>query len=179
MSLRSSNNEIATNSPSKIRGGKGALKTGKQEKTIQVFNCPETKAHRRELRSNATPAERALWNWLKGKQIRGLQFRRQFSVGQYILDFYCHTLKLAIELDGDYHYHMLKPEQDWKRDQELLLNHDIRTLRFENRIVFEHPRVIIDAILQEVDASTNHAHGVNAPQPPLILEGELTQLKNN
>ena len=178
MSLRSSNNEIATNSPSKIRGGKGALKTGNQEKTIQVFNCPETKAHRRELRSNATPAERALWNWLKGKQIRGLQFRRQFSVG-YILDFYCPTLKLAIELDGDYHYHMLKPEQDWKRDQELLLNHDIRTLRFENRIVFEHPRVIIDAILQEVDASTNHAHGVNAPQPPLLLEGELTQLKNN
>jgi len=157
--------EVPTNSPSKIRGGQGALKNCDKEKTIQVFNCPETKAHRRELRSNATAAERALWNWLKGKQIRGLQFRRQFSVGSYILDFYCPALKLAIELDGDYHHHMVMPEHDWKRDQELMSKHGIKTLRFENRIVFEHPRVIIDAILHEIDAPTDHIGGVNAPNP--------------
>ena len=166
--------EISKNSPSKIRGGKGALKTNEHEKTVQVFNTPEMKVHRRELRSNTTPAERALWNWLKGKQIRGLQFRRQFRVSHYILDFYCPALKLAIELDGDYHYHMVMPEQDWKRDQELLLNHGIKTLRFENRVVFEHPRVIINAILAVLDKSSNSSTGeVNAPQPPLILEGEF------
>ena len=170
----SPNMEISKNSPSKIRGGKGALKTNEQEKTVHVFNTPEMKAHRRELRANGTPAERALWNWLKNKQIRGLRFRRQFSVGNYILDFYCPSLKLAIELDGDYHYHMVMPEQDWKRDQELMCKHGIKTLRFENRIVFEHPRIIINAILAVLDKSSNSSSGeVNAPQPPLILEGEF------
>ena len=170
----SSNMEINKNSPSKIRGGKGASKTNQQERIVHVFNTPEMKAHRRELRANGTPAERTLWNWLKSKQIRGLQFRRQFSVGHHILDFYCPALKLAIELDGDYHYHMAMPEQDWKRDQELLCKHGIKTLRFENKTVFEHPRIIINAILAELDKSTNCSSGrVNAPQPPLILEGEL------
>ena len=161
------------NSPSKIRGGQGALKTDEQEQTVHVFNNPEMKAHRRELRTNGTPAERALWNWLKRKQVRGLQFRRQYSVGYHILDFYCPALKLAIELDGDYHNHMVMPEKDGIRDQELLLKHGIKTLRFENKVVFEHPNVIIDAILQEFETSINHNGGVNAPQPPLILEGEL------
>ena len=115
--------------------------------------------------SDRTPAERALWNWLKGKQVKGLQFRRQFSVGCHILDFYCPALKLAIELDGDYHYHMVMPDQDGKRDQELLLKHGIKTLRFENNTVFEHPNVIIDAILQEFEASNNYTGGVNAPNP--------------
>ena len=116
----------STNAPSKIRGGQGALKTKAQ--TVHVFNNPELKANRRELRANSTPSESALWNWLKKKQVSGLQFRRQYSVGNHILDFYCPALKLAIELDGDYHYHMVQPEQDWKRDQELMLKHGIKTL---------------------------------------------------
>ena len=152
------------NSPSKIRGGQGALKTSAE--TVHVFNNPEMKAHRRELRKNGTPSEAALWNWLKKKQIRGLQFRRQYSVGNHILDFYCPALKLAIELDGEYHYHMTKPNQDWERDQELLIKHGIKTLRFENHVVFEHPRVIIDAILQEFDASTCDS-GASTPPNPL------------
>ena len=187
-----------SNSPSKIRGGQGALNNQEaiessqtalnnqkaiessqtaliyQEKTVktaQVFNTPAMKAHRRELRNNSTPAEKALWNLLKGKQIKGLQFRRQFSVGQHILDFYCPSLKLAIELDGDYHYHMLMPERDGQRDQELLVKNGIKTLRFENKMVFEHPMSIVDAVLQELDKA-GHNEGINAPQPPLILEGE-------
>ena len=165
MPSRESHNDMASSSPSKIRGGKGALTTNEQEKTVHVFNNPEMKGYRRELRANGTPAERALWNWLKGKQVKGLQFRRQFSVGCHILDFYCPALKLAIELDGDYHYHMVMPDQDGKRDQELLLKHGIKTLRFENNTVFEHPNVIIDAILQEFEASNNYTGGVNAPNP--------------
>ena len=174
-----------SNSPSKIRGGQGALNNqesiessqtalNNQEKTVkttQVFNTPAMKAHRRELRNNSTPAEKALWNLLKGKQIKGLQFRRQFSVGQHILDFYCPSLKLAIELDGDYHYHMLMPERDEQRDQELLVKNGIKTLRFENKMVFEHPMSIVDAVLQELDKA-GHNEGINAPQPPLILEGK-------
>ena len=116
------------------------------------MNIPEMKAFRRELRSHGTSAEGALWTMLKGKQIAGLQFRRQFSVGSHILDFYCPRLRLAIELDGDYHYHMEMPERDWQRDRELQEKYGIKTLRFENQIVFHHPEAIHDAIIQEFDA---------------------------
>jgi len=50
-----------------------------------------------------TPAEAKLWTYLKGKQLEGRKFRRQHSVSQYILDFYCPASKLAIELDGQAH----------------------------------------------------------------------------
>ena len=50
-----------------------------------------------------TPAEAKLWTYLKGKQLEGRKFRRQHSVRQYILDFYCPASKVAIELDGQAH----------------------------------------------------------------------------
>ena len=133
-----------TNSPSKFRGGRGALPTP----TEHVMNTKEMKYLRRNLRTNGTPAEGAMWNILKGKKIGGLQFRRQYSVGTHILDFYCPALKLAIELDGDYHYYGRMPENDMARDQELLQKYHIRTLRFENKVVFHDPQAIINSILQ-------------------------------
>ena len=135
-------NEV-TSSPSKIRGGRGALTTP----TNHVFNTSDMKQLRRQLRSNGTPAEGALWNILKGKKVGGLQFRRQYSVGQHILDFYCPALKLAIELDGNYHYNAANSEHDMDRGEELLNNYGIQTLRFENRIVFEQPQTIVDSVL--------------------------------
>ena len=92
-------------------------------------------------------AEKALWNWLKGDQVDGLRFRRQFSVDNYILDFYCPKLKLCIELDGDYHFHVNQPLCDVEREESLLTKYGIHTLRFENCVVFEHPQTIIDAII--------------------------------
>ncbi|MCH2232189.1 MAG: DUF559 domain-containing protein [Crocinitomicaceae bacterium] len=55
----------------------------------QNNNKPELKEKRKELRNNATSAERLLWQALKGKQLQGRKFRRQFSVHNYIMDFYC------------------------------------------------------------------------------------------
>ena len=136
-----------TNSPSKIRGGKGALITPKTQ-TTHVFNTKDMKYLRRQLRSNGTPAEGGLWNILKGKKVGGLQFRRQYSVGQYILDFYCPLLKLAIELDGDYHYNIANSEHDMDRDDVLLNDYGIQTLRFENKIVFEQPQTIVESVLR-------------------------------
>ncbi|WP_143525188.1 endonuclease domain-containing protein, partial [Labilibacter marinus] len=63
-------------------------------------NRPELIKKRKQLRNNSTPAECELWNYLKGKKVCRLKFRRQYSVGKYVLDFYCPELKLAIELDG-------------------------------------------------------------------------------
>ena len=139
-----------TNSPSKIRGGRGALitPTTPTTPTTHVFNTKDMKALRRQLRSNGTPAEGRLWNILKGKKVGGLQFRRQYSVGQYILDFYCPALKLAIELDGNYHYNTANSEHDMDRDEDLLNDYGIQTFRFENKIVFEQPQTIVDSVLR-------------------------------
>jgi very-short-patch-repair endonuclease len=134
-----------TGTPSYPRGGVS-------QNSKQVMNRPEMKAFRRDLRSHGTTTEGALWKMLKGKQIAGLQFRRQFSVGSHILDFYCPSLKLAIELDGDYHYHMEMPDRDWRRDGELQEKYGIKTLRFENKIVFNHPEAILEAINLELSA---------------------------
>jgi very-short-patch-repair endonuclease len=138
------NSPALTGTPSYPRGGVS-------RDTQHVMNTPEMKLFRRELRTHGTAAEGALWNILKRKQIAGLQFRRQYSVGTYILDFYCPALKLAIELDGDYHYHMDMPDRDWAREQELLNKHGIKTLRFENNIVFHDPETIRYYIMQELE----------------------------
>ena len=68
-----------------------------------LHEIPELKTFRRELRHNLTPAEAALWKMIRGSRLDGRKFRRQHSVGLYILDFYCPAEKLAVELDGQVH----------------------------------------------------------------------------
>lgn len=65
-------------------------------------NKSSTKGKRKELRINQTPGERILWKELRSKKF-GVKFRRQFNIDYYIVDFYCHELKLIIELDGSIH----------------------------------------------------------------------------
>ena len=57
----------------------------------------------RQLRKNMTLAEQELWKYIRKDQLDGSRFRRQHPVAQYILDFYCHDSRLAIELDGGIH----------------------------------------------------------------------------
>ena len=104
---------------------------------------------RKRLRIHGTPAEAKLWSILKNRQIEGLKFRRQYSIGNYILDFYCPELKLAIELDGEYHYNYQNHQRDIERTDYLYEIAGIKTLRFENHIVFDNPRHIIDYIIFE------------------------------
>ena len=66
-------------------------------------NEASQKQLRQSLRNNATSVEALLWRALKGKQVEGLKFRRQFGVGPFVLDFYCPELRLGIELDGGVH----------------------------------------------------------------------------
>ena len=72
-----------------------------------------------------------------------LKFRRQHSCDKYVLDFYCHQLKLTIEMDGE--YHVYNEKHDSLRDEKLDSS-GITTFRYENRMVFEHPKLIIDDI---------------------------------
>ena len=111
---------------------------------------------RRELRNEGTAAEATLWLSLKGRQVEGLRWRRQFGVGPYLLDFYCPQLHLCIELDGAQHYTIQGSENDLQREEWLLREHGIRTIRFENKDIFinhegvlEHIREVAREILGE------------------------------
>lgn len=111
----------------------------------QLNNRPALKQNRKRLRNNLTPAEAKLWTLLKSKQLEGRKFRRQHSIGNYILDFYCTTEKLAIELDGAHHY----TEDGLKYDEErtaYLNSVGIRVVRFENRLVFDDTEHVLTEI---------------------------------
>lgn len=100
------------------------------------------------MRNNSTSAEATLWNHLKGGQLENRKFRRQHSILYYILDFYCPSEKLNIELDGQQHYEGEGIRLYNKRDQ-YLKSLDIKILRFENKHVFES----IEVVLKEIKAS--------------------------
>lgn len=111
----------------------------------RVVNRKEIKGLRRNLRSNLTPAEATLWSCLKAGNLEGTKWRRQFSVGNYILDFYCPKYKLCIELDGSYHYTMQGDTYDLDRTEFLRLK-GIQVLRFENKDIWDNISGVLDTI---------------------------------
>ena len=84
---------------------------------------------------------------LKNKQIGGYKFLRQHSVGKKVVDFYCPSLQLAIELDGEPHANLINIARDAERD-DWLKQQGITVFRYENRWVFEYPDVIKNDILE-------------------------------
>ena len=103
------------------------------------------KSIRKRLRNNSTSAEATLWNMLKNRQLEGRKFRRQHSLDNYIVDFYCSSDKLIIELDGDPHGDYIQIQKDERRDQELEKK-GYTILRFENRLVFQDPDFVRETI---------------------------------
>ena len=67
------------------------------------YNKSSEKEKRRLLRQNQTFLEEILWTHLRNRKCLGIKFRRQYSIDQYVIDFYAPEIKLAIELDGDVH----------------------------------------------------------------------------
>ncbi len=104
---------------------------------MDVYNHADQKNQRRRLRSNLTDAERILWSKLRGKNVFGFKFRRQFGIDDYVIDFYCPELKLAIEVDGDTHFIGNAPETDAIR-QKRIESYGIRVLRFTNNDVYKN-----------------------------------------
>jgi very-short-patch-repair endonuclease len=99
-------------------------------------NLPDLRTFRTELRHKLTPAEASFWNLVKNSQLDGRKFRRQHSVGRYILDFFCPSECLGIELDGEVHFNADAAEYDYER-KLFLLHFHIKVIRFENKLVFE------------------------------------------
>jgi len=88
----------------------------------------------KQLRSNMTPAEQMVWDCVKGKKILGLRFRPQHPMDIFIADFYCHHLKLVIEIDGGIHKSKDQKEYDIGREAELE-RWGIKVVRFTNNEV--------------------------------------------
>ena len=112
----------------------------------RTHNQPAQKDQRRQLRTHGTSAEARLWLMLKNRQVEGMRFRRQFSIGPYILDFYCPEIRLCIELDGEQYFTQEGREHDDQRTEYLMRLHGIRVLRFENQDVFKYSEGVLNEI---------------------------------
>jgi very-short-patch-repair endonuclease len=111
----------------------------------QVFNKPEQKEKRRILRNRMTKAEYKLWYYLKSKQLLGFKFRRQSGVGSYIVDFYCSSAKLVIEVDGDSHAGSLNKRNDAKRQREIEAL-GLKVIRFTDLEVMRNIESVLEVI---------------------------------
>ena len=116
----------------------------------RTHNRSELTTQRKTLRNNSTSAEAMLWSMLKSRQL-GVKFRRQFSVEQYVLDFYSPEVNLCIELDGAPHFTFGGSDYDYERTEYLKKYHNIRTLRFENREFFNYPDEVVGSIKRAIE----------------------------
>lgn len=121
----------------------------KPKRKIYPYN-PKLKLLARKLRNNSTYAEVLLWNQLKNKQLKGYDFHRQKPILNYILDFFCHELYLAIEVDGITHDSEIQQAKDKVRQSEIEAL-GITFLRFEDSLIKTQMHSVISEILSFVE----------------------------
>jgi len=114
-----------------------------------IFNNPNFKFIRRSLRKQMTEPENLLWSRLKKKQFAAYKFRRQYSIGPYIVDFYCPKLKLVIEIDGSQHLEKENIDYDQSRTA-YFETMNIKVIRFWNNEVMNNLEGVHQDILEQV-----------------------------
>lgn len=102
----------------------------------KIHNLKHLEPSRKSLRNHGTSAEAFLWKHLQRAQLGGRKFRRQHSIENYIVDFYCPKEKLIVELDGNVHLNANAEEYDDKRTKRLE-ELGFTVIRFENKMVFD------------------------------------------
>jgi very-short-patch-repair endonuclease len=101
----------------------------------------------RRLRKNQTKPEEILWWLLRNRGMLGNRFRRQYIIEGFILDFYCPSAKLGIEIDGPIH----KYRRDYdKARQEIIEAKGIEILRFDNSEIYNSPESVLSAIIDKL-----------------------------
>ena len=101
----------------------------------------------RKLRKNPTDAEKLLWARLRGGQLDGVRFRRQAPMGSYVVDFFCPSARLIIELDGGQHAERTAPDA---RRTEWLEGQGYRVIRFWNNEVLGNIEGVLETIRREI-----------------------------
>ena len=132
------------------------------ERDMHLRAKPELFKFAREMRRNPTETEKLLWNILRKFRLKGYIFRRQHPIDIFIADFYCHKLKLIVEVDGPIHEDEQAMEYDDGRSAELE-KYGIKIIRFTN-----------DQVLQDQDAIVNHINKfiLSSPSPSPLGEGD-------
>ena len=120
----------------------------------KIYNRIDQKEKRRILRNNMPNAEKLIWEKLRRRQIKNKRFLRQYSVGKYVIDFFCPEIKLAIEVDGDTHITDEEIEYDKYRQIEVE-NLGIKFLRFKNDEIFENIANVIKKIEITIEEMLN------------------------
>jgi very-short-patch-repair endonuclease len=119
---------------------------------------------RRTLRRRSTPAEQALWNYLRARRFHDLKFRRQYSIGNYIVDFYCPEKRLVVEIDGE--GHSTEQQQAYDEARTAWLNTMyVKVIRFSNGEVIDN----IAGVLIKLECITT------SPSPSSCKEGNLNK----
>jgi very-short-patch-repair endonuclease len=117
----------------------------------------------RELRNNATEAERKLWQQLSARKLRGVRFNRQYPIGQFIADFVSRERRLVIEIDGG--QHATNREYDARRTR-FLNAQGYRVIRFWNSEVLDNLEGVVEVIGRTLD-------NMPSPNPSRKREGSL------
>ena len=122
-------------------------------------------ARAKNLRGNMTDAETRLWHALRRDQLNGLHFRRQHPVGPFTLDFYCRSLRLAIEVDGGQHAEQRRPADE--RRTRWLAEKNITVVRYWNNDVLGN----LPGVLADLAAQIDKRGSQLTPSPTLPLSG--------
>ena len=120
-------------------------KNSLQSENMWKGASPKIFSNAKKLRDNGTEAEEKLWLAVKNNQIEGFKFRRQHPLSFYIADFYCHALKLVIEIDGGYHLTEEQQLLDEERSKNIEFQ-GLKVIRFTNEEVLAQLPEVIDTI---------------------------------
>ncbi|WP_368565891.1 DUF559 domain-containing protein [Pseudoxanthomonas sp. UTMC 1351] len=145
----------------------GALTASSSSRKKLPFD-PETQDFIRLLRKNSTEPEQLLWGFLRDRRLHNQKFRRQKSLGPYVLDFYCHELKLAVELDGGQHNEPAHLASDARRDA-FVASYGVTTLRYWNHDVLTHTDDVLADIWERVHALVKDGAGDGESIPSSAL----------
>ena len=122
----------------------------------------------RQLQSNLTDSEKALWSRLRSKQVLGIQFYRQKPIGEYIVDFFAPKAKLAVEVDGSQHVEEKQAKKDKNRD-DYLASLGFKVLRFTSREVLKEREAVAEVIYRTMKENLS----AEIPPGPPLQRGEL------
>jgi very-short-patch-repair endonuclease len=114
---------------------------------MEVHNKKSLEEIRRKLRQETTEAEDFLWQHIRNRKLNQLKFKRQHSIGNYIVDFYCASQRLIIEVDGKVHNQADQKEKDKSRDENLK-EMNFKILRFSNEEVLLKINFVIQEIIK-------------------------------
>jgi very-short-patch-repair endonuclease len=113
------------------------------------FNKKEMQERRRQLRSNMTFCEKLVWMYLRKHKMK-VRFLRQYSIDNYVIDFYCPALKLAVEIDGSVHDEITQKEYDIER-QKYIEGYGVKFVRIRNEELSANPNKAFSKIEDEID----------------------------